>query len=224
MGRSIIISSQDPDFREEKVSELKAELGIEAADFTDFFEIVPAEGRRSLGIEQMKILKDWTRLKPFRSKNRLVIISEAEVLTVEAQNSILKLLEEPFEFLTLTLVTSDYRKLLDTITSRCILIEDLSAALPEIKMTAVSLPLTERFAAVEELLRIKDKQQQRREVQNFLHNLAVENRHGLLYDGSRSKFQKRLELIQQAKTMLDRSVLLRLVLENLVISLEEQND
>ena len=49
----------------------------------------------------------------------MYIIDEAEKMGIEAQNALLKTLEEPPEYAVLLLLTADAAKLLDTIRSRC---------------------------------------------------------------------------------------------------------
>ena len=57
------------------------------------FELNPPEDKNSIGIEAIRELKNSLRLKS--DKKRVILISQAHLMTVEAQNSFLKLLEEP---------------------------------------------------------------------------------------------------------------------------------
>ena len=50
---------------------------------------------QTIGIDQIRSLKDFLYKKPFFSEYRAAIIKEAEGLTPEAQNAMLKILEEP---------------------------------------------------------------------------------------------------------------------------------
>ena len=70
-------------------------------------------------IDQIRELKKIATMKLYKGKSRIFIISEADRMTIEASNSLLKLLEEPPEYLILILTTSRLDKLLPTITSRC---------------------------------------------------------------------------------------------------------
>lgn len=70
-------------------------------------------------IDQIRVLKKIATMKLYKGKKRVFIISEADRMTVEASNSLLKLLEEPPEQLILILTTSRFDKLLPTIISRC---------------------------------------------------------------------------------------------------------
>lgn len=57
-------------------------------------------------------------LKPTISKRKVFIIDDAETMNEQAQNALLKILEEPPEYVTIILVSSNKEKLLNTIKSR----------------------------------------------------------------------------------------------------------
>ncbi|MCA9391856.1 hypothetical protein KC614_01460 [candidate division WWE3 bacterium] len=72
------------------------------------------------GIETVRQLKQWALLKPFQNEHKLVVIKSAEKFTVEAQNALLKLLEEPPDNTYIVLHTGNTSRLLPTLTSRCV--------------------------------------------------------------------------------------------------------
>ena len=57
---------------------------------------------------------------PIVSNRKVYIIDDSEYLTKEAQNCLLKTLEEPPEFVTIILIVSNENKILNTIKSRCL--------------------------------------------------------------------------------------------------------
>lgn len=57
--------------------------------------------------------------KPIISNKKVYIINDAQKMTKEAQNCLLKTLEEPPEFITIILICSNESMLLNTIKSRC---------------------------------------------------------------------------------------------------------
>ena len=59
-------------------------------------------------------------IKPYSSKYKVYIINEAEKMTVQAQNAILKTLEEPPAYAVIILLVSNINTLLPTILSRCV--------------------------------------------------------------------------------------------------------
>jgi len=73
----------------------------------------------SLSIAQMRELQKEISLKPFEGRWKVYIISEAEKMTPQAANSLLKTLEEPPPHSLIILVTSQEYSLLPTIISRC---------------------------------------------------------------------------------------------------------
>ncbi len=61
-------------------------------------------------------------IKPYSSPYKIYIINEAEKMTVQAQNAILKTLEEPPEYVVILLLTTNVNSLLSTILSRCVVL------------------------------------------------------------------------------------------------------
>lgn len=61
-------------------------------------------------------------IKPYSGAYKVYIIGEAEKMTVQAQNAILKTLEEPPQYAVIMLLTSSVNSLLPTILSRCVVL------------------------------------------------------------------------------------------------------
>ena len=59
-------------------------------------------------------------IKPYSSPHKVYIIPDAEMMTVQAQNALLKTIEEPPEYAVIMLLTSNADALLPTIQSRCV--------------------------------------------------------------------------------------------------------
>lgn len=85
--------------------------------------VEPAEGR-SIGIEAVRALQQFLALKvpskvpSNQSVNRVIIIVDAHTMTIEAQNAVLKILEEPPKDTVLLLTVSHLQAVLPTIRSR----------------------------------------------------------------------------------------------------------
>ncbi|MCL5783901.1 MAG: hypothetical protein M1142_00900 [Patescibacteria group bacterium] len=79
-------------------------------------------GEDKLGIKEVKKIREHLNLKPYQGQSQAVVIIKAENLTPDAQNSLLKTLEEPPEQAILVLGAACEDQLLSTITSRCQLI------------------------------------------------------------------------------------------------------
>lgn len=62
-------------------------------------------------------------IKPYSSPRKIYIIPEADLMTVQAQNALLKTLEEPPEYAVIFLLTENADSLLATIRSRCVMLK-----------------------------------------------------------------------------------------------------
>jgi len=62
-------------------------------------------------------------IKPYSSPYKIYIIPEADLMTVQAQNALLKTLEEPPEYAMIFLLTENADNLLATIRSRCVMLK-----------------------------------------------------------------------------------------------------
>lgn len=71
------------------------------------------------------------QIKPYSSPYKIYIVDEAEKLTVQAQNALLKTIEEPPSYAVILLLTANAGMLLPTILSRCVKL-DLKPVSPEL--------------------------------------------------------------------------------------------
>ncbi|MBC8014791.1 MAG: DNA polymerase III subunit delta' [Sporomusaceae bacterium] len=76
----------------------------------------------AIKIEQIRKLQHEAALAPYFSSRRVCIIDSAELMTVQAANSLLKVLEEPAGEIVFILVSGNKQMLLATILSRCMAI------------------------------------------------------------------------------------------------------
>jgi DNA polymerase-3 subunit delta' len=85
----------------------------------DIIQVSLAEKKKAISISQIREMGLLLSSKPNEAAMRMVLISDADLMNVQAQNALLKVLEEPpkntFFILTTTLVST----LLPTIISRC---------------------------------------------------------------------------------------------------------
>lgn len=72
--------------------------------------------------EIVDLVKD-TSVMPFESKRKVYIIDDCHTMRLESQNALLKTLEEPPEYITIILITSQKDKIIPTILSRCQIIK-----------------------------------------------------------------------------------------------------
>ncbi len=79
----------------------------------------PGKGESAIKIDQVRKLIATLPVKPFESELRVSIIKGGDKMTPEAQNALLKSLEEP-ELQNVFIITAEnLEKMLNTIRSRC---------------------------------------------------------------------------------------------------------
>lgn len=83
--------------------------------------VEPIKG--SIRIEQIRELRREIDLKPFENRKKIYIIDNAEKMTIEASNCLLKTIEEPPDYAILILICMNIDSILPTIISRCQLIK-----------------------------------------------------------------------------------------------------
>lgn len=86
-------------------------------------DIFTLQGFSSIGIDQIRNLKNKLSLRPFQAKKKLAVILEAEKLTLPAQNAFLKTLEETPTDSLIILAAPAAEFFLPTVISRCQLIK-----------------------------------------------------------------------------------------------------
>lgn len=85
------------------------------------FKIIEPDGN-SLKIEQIREFQSKVAEKPIISNRKVYIINDSDKMTTEAQNCLLKTLEEPPEFVTIILIGQNENSFLSTIKSRCMIL------------------------------------------------------------------------------------------------------
>lgn len=90
-------------------------LEIEKGNSLDIMEMDAASNR---GIDDVRSLKDNAYLSPVKLKKKIFIIDEVHMLTKEAFNALLKLIEEPPKNTIFVLCTTDSQKIPETVLSR----------------------------------------------------------------------------------------------------------
>lgn len=99
-------------------NECKSCLMFNDDNHSDYYEI-NKDRNESIKIDEIREMQRKIIEKPITSSKKVYIINNAENMTKEAQNSLLKTLEEPPEFVTIILVVNNENTILTTIKSRC---------------------------------------------------------------------------------------------------------
>ncbi len=90
--------------------------------------------KTTLGVKEIReqVTAD-VQIKPYSSEYKIYLIDEAEKMTEEAQNALLKTIEEPPEYAVFLLMVDRQELLLSTVLSRCVLLPFYPVATGKIK-------------------------------------------------------------------------------------------
>lgn len=109
-----------------------------------------------LGVEEAKKIRRHLSLKPYHGKSRAIALVSAYNLTLEAQNALLKTLEEPHDTALIILGSPSEDNLLPTVVSRCQIIfinnqttKDLEKSEIEKIDRLLKMNMEERFLFIE---------------------------------------------------------------------------
>lgn len=91
---------------------------IPYTDESEDLDIIEMDAASNRGIDSVRELREKAMIAPSRAAKKVYIIDEVHMMTKEAFNALLKILEEPPEYVVFILATTDFNKLPDTIISR----------------------------------------------------------------------------------------------------------
>ena len=178
---------------------------------------------KAVGIGDVRSIQKKIMLKPFRGKTKAVVIEAYEGITTEAQNALLKVLEEP-PINTIIVVSIPKKELLlPTITSRCKIIElkEESQTLSKDEATQFLSVLTSlsekgigyRLKLAQDIGKDKD------EIIVWLEKMAVHLRGKLIENPENTQYLNFLKSLQKTyKIIKSTNVNQRIALENLFLS------
>ncbi|MFB6290554.1 MAG: hypothetical protein ABEJ25_02355 [Candidatus Bipolaricaulia bacterium] len=109
LGQIILCSPDDKDCRGKVVRETHP----------DFTQVKVLNDNSKISINQVEEIISSSSYSPVEGQRKLYVISRAEDLSLEGANSLLKILEDPPEFVYFLLLTESPNSLLPTIISRC---------------------------------------------------------------------------------------------------------
>jgi DNA polymerase III delta prime subunit len=170
----------------------------------------------SIGITDIKDKLKEFQYKKIKHPVKILLIYDADRLTKEAQNALLKTLEEPSTDNHIFLICFDTNKLLSTIKSRCELIDLKDSNLDMDTTNFLNSSLFENFNYIKEILSIKDNKEKKGRVETLFRNIANESKK--LSTDKRYKIE---ELIVDYSIYFASEVNLRLVLENFIIKINQ---
>ncbi len=210
MIAKVFISSSLPG-RKNRLDQELVSLGLKL----NHPDLLYISNEEKLGVEQTKRIFEFLSFKPYSAKNKGVVLESADNLTVQAQNSLLKILEELPEYVFFLMGAESEERLLPTIKSRCEVVfleskiknQKSKSEFPAVIQTLEKMTLEERFQLVE---KIEDKDR-------FLEELILFYRQKLLNDPKYLNFSKKLLQVEEFHK---HNVNLRGILEYLMLSLD----
>ena len=159
----------------------KSCLEFDGQNNPDFF-IVEPDGN-TIKIDQIRNMQKGVQEKPIISRSKVYIIDNADFMTKEAQNALLKTLEEPPEFVTIILIGENENEFLTTIKSRCMIIHfnsisdsDMEKYLQEnYNMNVTSNMLDVFQGSIGKAIELKDKQEEYLIIEQAIENIEKED-------------------------------------------------
>ena len=146
------------------------------------FMIINSEDGKSIKINQIRFLQERISEKPIVSNRKVYIINDSDLMTVEAQNCLLKTLEEPPEFAVIILVLSNENKCLSTIKSRCTKIafqklrnSDLTQYANENNLEVNSSLLSASDGSISKLLNLQNSLEAYKQLDNIINAFSKDN-------------------------------------------------
>lgn len=125
-------------------------------NFVDVKFLSRREGKNTIGVDDVRIMKEDVYLSPTESAYKIYIVEEAQAMTSQAQNALLKIFEEPPSGVVIFLLCDSVQPILSTIKSRAQLVrmERLAdeavreALLSDANFSMISRSAPEAFTAV----------------------------------------------------------------------------
>ena len=159
----------------------KSCLEFDGQNNPDFF-IVEPDGN-TIKIDQIRNMQKGVQEKPIISRSKVYIIDNADFMTKEAQNALLKTLEEPPEFVTIILIGENENEFLATIKSRCMIIHFNSISDSEMEkylqenynMNVTSNMLDVFQGSIGKAIELKDKQEEYLIIEQAIENIEKED-------------------------------------------------
>jgi DNA polymerase-3 subunit gamma/tau len=120
----------------------------------DVIEIDAASNR---GIDEIRELREKVKYLPSSLRKKVYIIDEVHMLTTEAFNALLKVLEEPPEHVMFIMATTEPNKVLPTIMSRCQRFDFYPIPMDRIKEKLVKIAKSEKINISDQALNLISK-------------------------------------------------------------------
>jgi len=205
--QSVLISSKNKDKGREEALKFIKNLKI------DKFDSTILEYEKAVGIADVREIQQKIYLSPIRSDFKAVLIDATVGITTEAQNALLKTLEEPPESTYIIVQVTNAEEILPTILSRCKVYE-VSSEKDHVDTSRVLKILNSKNGAGEKLKLAQDLSKDKNEALDFIENLILTARKNIVEN------YEKIKILQKFHTIIKTTnINLRLALENLFLNL-----
>lgn len=189
----------------------------------DKLDILIIREEKTIGIEQIRNLQKKLLLKPIKGAEKAAIIHNCETLTIESQNALLKILEEPPINTTIIMIATNTDLLLPTIISRCKIIriqERKNITEKELSEGLEILENIKKSGAGERLKIAQDNSKTKEQSLEFIKKIISALREKLLKEENNPDFFENLKIAQKIYTIIySTNISPRFGLENFLLSL-----
>lgn len=216
--QTILVIGSPLDNKKQILSLLKDE-GLKISSNSPDIQIIKPE-KKHISIDQIRELKKHIYQKPFKDKKKIIIIENCELLTDQAQNALLKVLEEPPSYAKIFLSCVDKKLLIPTILSRSILVVSKIHTNSEEKIF--------KYIGDQKIENILQDINLHKNYEKWIDYQILESHKKLLDNIKHNKeaaldISEKVELLIQAKKMIQANVNPKFALSNLVFSIYQNN-
>lgn len=219
MPQSFLITAKSEQARQDYIADFCQQKGIGKYDQ---MLVIPEE--ESLGIAQVRLAQKTAYLAPLQSPEKAIIFTQAHTLTLDAQNALLKLLEEPPVHTYIFLSANTQQAFLPTILSRCTIVELDKAQSITISEEAKE-QLQQDLALLQtgtlgDKLALAEKRAKKEELDSWLTNSILLLRDKMLAQPEEPTYVIVLKQLQEARRLLQTTnVAPREILEHIFLTL-----
>lgn len=214
MTQSLLLIAQQKETRQQYLDDF-----CDQKEIGKFDRIVIQPEENSFGIAQVRSAQKSAFRKPLHGQEKILIFEDAQLLTVDAQNALLKLLEEPPRHTYMVLSAQVLQPFLPTIVSRCKIVT-IKAPLPKLsdeekqKITQIVKSIQEGSIG-EKLALAETLSAQKETLPAFVDQLMLHARETMLAQPTHASHMHLLQTLQEVRiTLQTTNVSPRVILEH----------
>ncbi len=214
--QTFLIISKNKDREKIYINDMRKKQNIDPLD------CVFLSTEKTFGIENVRDLQKTIFLKPLKSKEKIVVVEDFQTATIEAQNAMLKILEEPPNNTIIILTSQSIRFVIPTVLSRTTLVhlEDEEKNDRDSKSTEELLKII-TMTDEEKLYLAQEKSKDKELAINWVVKLIYGSRNLLLENSSRQNIEMSKNLIESYRLITETNVNTRFLLENTLLKLRQ---